>query len=75
MNQPAHPVNRVSAPSDRGEALPQTLVADVRCVVKQLALHLGRVVSTRFPALFPRTGIDQARSVDSVRSPHAANLG
>ncbi len=75
MNQPAHLVNQVSAPNDRGEALPHTLVVDVRCVVKQLALHLGRAVRTRFPALFPRTGIEQARSVDRVRSPHAANLG
>lgn len=75
MNQPAHLVNRVSAPNDRGEAPPQALVADVRCVVNHLALYLGRTVRARFPALFHRTGIEQAGSVGSVRPPHAANLG
>lgn len=75
MNQPAHPARLVFAPSDRDESLPQTLAADVHCVVKHLALHLGRALRTRLPALRPHGGIEQVGSLCNVRPSHTSNLG
>jgi len=75
MNQPAHQTNWVSAPNHPGETLPQTLVADACCVVRQLALFLGGAVRIRFSALFRRAGVEQTRRAARVRPSHALNLG
>ncbi len=75
MNQPARQASLASAPGDGGATLPQPRVADALCVLRQLAMRLGRAVHARFRAFLLYSGAGQAGGIGSVRSLRTANLG
>ncbi len=73
MNQPIRRVNPVPAPFERDETVPRTLAADARCVVKHLALYLGRVARAQRLALL--CGVGAASPIGRLRRTHVSNLG